>query len=98
MALANQVATLSKSNYQLQARISAAFQNPENEVVQKELRRELEEEKEVGRALYEENQVMRDELVEMERELNEKSKKVKWLTLNLSRKELNSPVSLSRAH
>ena len=39
---------------------------------------------------------MKQELIELERELNEKSKKVKWLTLSLNRKDLNESVSISR--
>jgi hypothetical protein len=56
------------------------------------LREMLERERAGNEDLSCENQDLKAELLELEQELNEKTKRIKLLTLSLNRRELHSPT------
>lgn len=87
--LLSEITALSKENYQLRVELSRREAEGAAEAV-RELAAELEQERSFSRALQEEGEELKREIIEVEGELNEKNKRIRLLTLNLNRKEFNN--------
>jgi chromosome segregation ATPase len=86
VGLLNEITLLSKENYQLRVELSSKDAEGGAEAA-RELAAELEQERSYSRALQEESEELKREIIDVEGELNEKNKKIRLLTLNLNRKE-----------